>query len=466
MGTENLILMDPISEAHMYFKHPNYSETSYVVLTLKGNFDNEVFKQAYKDFMLKYPIFRSILVEKKIGLFYHLYRNPKDKFPEVQEVDLRNSTLPNREKVLNYFSEMVMHNFDLFREVALHAYICDLGNNYTALVFMSHHILVDGHGVATFLMDFFLIYYEKLFKKKLPLDGVLGLFSSRRTSIEPKRSGFSLLKTLFSSRSLGLVIKLFALNRAKHFKLKYPKSKERHMKRVVFQKDVQEKLRKVAKSKGASLNDLLVALLFKSLDSMFFVKKKDKKLFTISAPVNLFGKLEEDKRRANNITSIVYGSYGSHRKNIDSLLKLVRETTNRQINSKIDIIQYNYLRLLVKFTQLFPYRLRFKLFKNVFQQASTSMLSNLGILWPELKNGRPTGRSLVSKISKDLELVDLDFNYPGIPRLGHGLASYTYQEKLFIILTFSGAFFSEAEVSKFISALKNEVNSIIQLNDS
>jgi len=457
---DNLVQLDPISEAHLYFGHPNFTDTSYMTLTLKGTFNKEIFKDTYYEFLERYPIFNSVLVEKRTGLFYKLYRKPVDSIYEVKEVSLLDPHIPNREKITKYFSKRVLTDFDLFNEVPFLPYICDLGNSHHALVFVSHHVLSDGHGVATFLMKFFLIYYEKLYNKTISIDGILGLFSSRKKGSQEKLSRLTILKILLSN--MGIVIKLFFLNRAKTFKLKYPKRNDRYVEKMIFEKEIQEKLRIIARSKDSTVNDLLIAILFRALDTMFEGNRKDKKLFTISAPVNIFGKLPIDDDRANHITSLVYGSYATHREDLDLLLKLIKISRIRQINADIDVVQFHFLQLLVKFTHLFPYRLRVRLFKNVFQQPSTSMLSNLGILWPELKKGRPTGRSMVVKVAKDLEIADIDFNYPGVPSVGHGLASYTFRERLFLILTFNGAFFTRDDVSQILNAIQTEVDIIIQ----
>ncbi len=458
---EELIPLDPISQSQLFFKHPILPEVLYGAVILRGKLKLDVLNNSYKKVMEKNPHLHDILIKKRVGVFYKIFRKPIQPLP-IGEINLVNSNLPYRERLLEHFKSSLSKHIDPFREPTFYAYYVKLDENIFAIAYISHHTTLDGIGFVNFYQELFSYYYKEIYKKESEWSKSVGFISLRDKKNEGNIKMVPLIKPRFSIKKTIKTITVFlSFRKARKFTINRPLSELSHANLLKIEKNTLKKIKQYGKSLNSTVNDVLLALLFRTLFIIFpEIENKKKTHYTISVPINIKKKISPNKRIINNMTSLFISIEGSQFRNVEKILKIINTTKKKQIEMGLDIYQYHVLRILLKITQLFPFNLSRKLFHKLFQFPFTSLFSNFGILWPEIVDGGVTGKSFLTKIGDELEILDVDLGYSLLPHIGHEFVTFTYREQLHIYLSTYDAFFSKEQSKRFIDVFHQEIEKL------
>ena len=78
---------------------------------------------------------------------------------------------------------------------------------------------------------------------------------------------------------------------------------------------------------------------------------------------------------------------------------------------------------------------------------TTFVLSNIGVMWPRVVNGRPTGESALTRAG-DLEVDDVHSCPSGAPYIGLTVIARTLGGKLFVNFSFDRCHFATDEATE------------------
>ncbi|MCZ7586923.1 MAG: hypothetical protein M5R36_28235 [Deltaproteobacteria bacterium] len=87
-------------------------------------------------------------------------------------------------------------------------------------------------------------------------------------------------------------------------------------------------------------------------------------------------------------------------------------------------------------------------------------MSNVGAIWPEIADGRPTGQSVIHQVG-DMEIVDI-FGGLGFPKENpFGLVVFTFRGRLNMFHPVGRHMITEDEVNAFADLLIDKVNAFL-----
>ena len=219
-------------------------------------------------------------------------------------------------------------------------------------------------------------------------------------------------------------------------------------------------LRRWARKEGATLNDLLLAASGLSLQEDAQRKGQRPARISLWTVVNLRGRLNQKELNGNLNTTYMIDTMPQDRSNLTQLLRRVTHQRQQQQAEGWPVANFRALQRLGRSSRILPLRLRKPLLRPLIEARYSIVLSNVGVLWPEMKGGRPTGRSFLER-SGGLRLVGIGIESPPLRRPAYHLVSYTFLGTLHLNLTWLDDVLSPVEARAIIGGIEGHLRSIL-----
>jgi hypothetical protein len=189
------------------------------------------------------------------------------------------------------------------------------------------------------------------------------------------------------------------------------------------------RLREAARRLGCTVNDLLSAAGGIAVDRWARAEGRSPDAVSIWIPSNLRGRLGVHETAGNQASALIVDTRPADRKSLAALAARVRDERTRQVADGFDVANFLALVRLVRASRVLPFSVRRGVMRGMIAQPCSIMLSNMGVLWPEVDGGRLTGRSYLERAA-DLEVLGVDFDFSLVPSAGYGFVIHTFRERL------------------------------------
>lgn len=228
---------------------------------------------------------------------------------------------------------------------------------------------------------------------------------------------------------------------------------KQHQVKRVLSKEQTELLGKISIQSGASLVDLLVAGSNMAIDRWNAPRGVPEGLIATSVSVNMRGRFQGFQRQ-NNSALIFFKSFAEERRDLGAFTKKIAVNRIRQFRNQMDFKFFQDVSRMTSLMRLMPFRLRRNVTNFVANLHQFSIaVTLLGVMWPELKNGKPTTYSCLTHVG-DAEISE-------VHGLGYKLLSstpllvlvYFYKGMLNFVLASSASLFTRQETDQFLDLL-------------
>jgi hypothetical protein len=135
----------------------------------------------------------------------------------------------------------------------------------------------------------------------------------------------------------------------------------------------------------------------------------------------------------------------------ERLTKAITRSRIRQFRKQLDLRFFINVARMNNAFRILPFRLRRKLVHFIMERRQYSVgVTVLGVLNPELKNGRPTGDSITASCG-DVEITEIHgLGYKLLSSTRLVIIAYRYGEFLNIIMATSACHFTREEAEDFL----------------
>jgi hypothetical protein len=428
---------DPFSEIGLGAENDDYPRVDFTQMQFEGTVDIAALSEAYSEAVNLVPIFCSHFKDERKGLTYFPVWIRNTEVPNsLQIVDCRNMVrepFDPMEFSTEYYALRMRRRIDLTGEFPFSASLLQIADNKYIFSVVYHHSALDPSKAYLVFTHMLSAYHEKVKGEKPEWADSIGMAALKRSGgfIKP----MPMMKYLKDQAYITWI--KYGPGVIRHIASEdfrdYRQVKGRHSLRAVIDDPrIIRGLFSRAKRNNATLNDLIFAVARKVLTQWNDEHDTDSDHFRFGLITSLKGRMDLPENAGAGISVINLISSRQDGLDIDLLTGLFRDLRIAQLRDGTDIRFYGIVREMVRALRLFPLYIR-KRFLHIFSLSSpiTFYLSNLGVVWPRFKDGRPTSESAILSAG---DFVINDFHSsPSIGRgIGFGMTLRSHNQRLYI----------------------------------
>ena len=452
------ILVYPTVELAWAAESDEYPKTDFHSLQFRGRIDIQTFVEAFDEMIPGYRVAHCRLEERRVGLYRKLFWVPGDRPNTLIVEDCRDRVAPPVDGVAfarEYFREKTFHRIDLFRGYPVQFYLLRLADDVTLFSMAYQHISMDAAGGYGFIRDILARYHEKVSGEKpawaqapstntarnpivavKPQPTLAYLREFIGTLVESPRRAVSLIASAETRTVLG-----------------------RNMNRAIFDGETLRGIKNHCRKHDATLVDVLLPVIFRTIGAWDREHGIAQDLIRAFLSVNTRSRIPALREQSMGMSGIRLLYRRPEEIPFDDLVGRLRDERVRQLDAGVDVAMINLLTAIFKVLGLLPVRVRAAIVRNVLAFPVTFVLSNVGIMWPEVRDGKLTGRSSFTRVG-DFEVDDLHACPSLIPDVGMGIVTRTLGDRLFINYTTDRRRFHEEEADDLTSRISEAIRSV------
>ncbi len=443
---------DAISEMLALTSYGYGKNIIFSALELKGNVDTEVLSQAVQLSGQDFPNFLSTIKEIKIKGRYHLFRRlrPDLSLPFFQqELVIRDASDELLDSILHTLRQRLDRDWDLFSELPAELHLIRVSEKHHVLCTFIHHAAGDVGNIMEFGQKLLATYHELVVGQ--PPEWAsrgLSLSSSGKKPAKHKQATWrGMLRN--AVRTLTGFLKTPALPSGAGD----TRDRNQHQIKRVLSEEESQILVRLSEGTQASLVDYLTAASHLAIDEWNRRRDIAPGTLTTSLTVNMRGRYK-NLDNPNNSALLFLRSLPYERTDPDEFNRVLSTQRLRHFRSRTDYRYYESLESFNNILRILPFPARRRLASHILNKHKVSIaITLLGVLWPELRNGKPTGDTFL-KVSGDLEVTE-------VHGLGYKLASntrlllvvYLFRNRLNLIMGASASLFSRQEAEGFMDLI-------------
>lgn len=427
------------------------------VLTLAGAVDQATLRFALVTVMLRNPVLRSTI---RTGLLHQ--------FREVQDVHSRDIlsvcglTGPQTERSTDAeqitalyerrLSEWMNKPLDPTKNLPWRVFLLQRSDTEASLVFSFHHSATDGIGALRFIANVIDRYNGVMEEQPPPIDqrgdaGADELVILARAT-RPLINHFYL--KMMASLCHRFVIAPFSpycrLCRA----TSNPSPAVYFCQGTLNPYELRQ-IRSRAKASGATVNDVLLAAGFRTIEQWNAVHGKPSRKISIMVPVDV-GRAISYPIKGNRVAFISVATAQRHRVDHEELLRTVHQKTSDMLRNGTAFSIVYAVYLCCRFSpQVAKAVARFLLATRVY--LDTILVTNLGAIQPRGSASTEARNMGIAAITSVLVLP------PVVSPMGISLSACTYNDHLHVALAYKTSHFSHAEAQLLLSLFLHEMRS-------
>ena len=469
------IPLESTSEFYLYGETGPYRSVGMVSILLEGVLDLGKMTQAVETALDHFPALSSTLKEERNGWMYSLFWAPSQTDrPPLYQRDLsrhpasgqagreaqppgENPATP-QSTLQAHFAERLEKGFDVRREAPTLPFLIRLGPTLHSLGAISHHAAAD----AGAMFEFFklaLALYHQAEHGQLPSWSEDESAASSIPSQAPTRE-HTYTRRRFIWESLHRLGREAIHPPYRTGRWRSGLRNIRHQCSIKLTADEVATLRRWARNEGGTLNDLLLAASGLALQEDAQRKGQRPNRISLWTVVNLRGRLNQKELNGNLNTTYMIDTLPRDRANLTRLLRRVTHQRQAQQDQGWPVANFRALQRLGRYSRILPLRLRMPILRPLIEAQYSVVLSNVGVLWPEMRGGRPTGRSFLER-SGDLNLVGIGIESPPLRRPAYHLVSYTFLGTLHLDLTWLDDVLRPEESQAILDGIESHLRSIL-----
>lgn len=445
--------VDPLSEMLALSSCANTKNVLINLVELEGPYDIDALKDAVAKTADGFPELRSCLKEVRDRGGYRLVREARPdlelpfKIRRVQDYD---PSRPVLDTYFDLFQEELDRTWDLFNEPPAEFHFVALKDDLFVGGIIIHHAAADGATASEVGKQVFLAYCENLFGERPPASDITPAVSTsdKRKARKRKRTWRDFIYQ--AKHSLIPLTHRHVLPAGSGS----PRDQGQHQVKRVLTEEESAEIMKGSLKKRVSLIDLLVVCVNRAIDQWNADRNIPRGSLTTSMTVNMrgrFGGLDTP----NSSGLLYFVSRPEERKDPATFARTISMARIKQFRKHMDGHFYENVTRMNTFLRLLPFRLKQPMVHRLMQAHQLSVAVTLmGVIWPEIKQGRPTGESSLASFH-DLTVREIHgLGYKLLSNTHVLLIVHTFRKRLNLVLAASACHFSRKEADDFLDLIR------------
>lgn len=457
-GPNQLIPLDSTSEMILVWERDGFPQMNWSAFSFKGSCDIAALQIALQNQLDLRPIFHSHLVVQTRGFFQTYQWRLVDEPCPLEVTDLRD--MGKQPDDMEQWIQQTMTPFinrnqhDLAQAYPVRFLLLLLPDNVGFFVMVWHHAATDGGGLYDFLRDLFSEYHRLVTGKDAEWAHVSGLHAQAGKILEvrPPRRGY------FFKEAIHQLIQYRAHGPAQMISSSSTSS-GRNIIRYCFDDPLLQKaLRERARHDGGTISDLCLAAAKLALQEWNEDRGKPPQVMNHWLAVNqrLRQAKMQTSTQSNPLIAVNIPSMPEDRKDPQALLRYVIDYRTRVLDGGFDVALHRLTKGLIQAGRIMPIRIRYPVLRLLMDHKISFLLSNIGVVWPRIENGKPTGETAIRHIG-DMELLDVHTSVGATFNNPMGLIVRTFLGRLCFMFTVSRHRVSDADAQGFTRLVVDKV---------
>ena len=440
-------VLDLQSESILIWEEDGYWQTGCVCLVMEGRCEYDALDRALFDAMDAEPKFHGRLKPAVLRGRHVMVWDFADHRPRLEVYDHTDEPMP--EDINGCFHQLmeplIAGKIDLTRELPIRFQMHRLPGDVHLFMYVFHHVVADAARIFEFLREAFIGYHQAV--KGAP----------------PEWRDTSAIHAVAGKKQLAMPSKLSYYRELIGNLRKYPLNKATvldgdgadHPGRIAVHREITDEklmtaLRKRAKAAGGGLSDLIIAAGNLAIDEWNDARGVASDIFLSGLAVNQRGRRadEEIADICNPMGLLPIVNKRSERTSSEAVLADIVSKRVDGLSRGLDVLLMRDVHRIMRVAQFMPFERRQKLLHPLLALPTSFFLSNAGIIWPEIKNGRFTGDSAIREVG-DLEITDIHLSLGGVRTTPMGTVTQTFRKKFYFEYVADLSQMSRANVEEF-----------------
>ncbi len=450
--------LDPNSEMIALASASNTKNLLITALQIRGPVDENLVKVAVGKAMKDYPRIGSCLREIKTKWRHRLYWHPRPdlEFPfVVSTLNNHDASIPLLDAVLKHLAPVLDREWNLREELPGEMHLVRISESLNVAAIVMHHAAFDGASASEFGRSCVLHYKEMIegIKTDSGHRDAYSLSTSRKRRVTVRKGKWE--NMLHSAR---LALMPFMSKPDMPAGSGMPRElAQYHVKRVLSVEETARVGMESLKNRGAFI-DLLTASSSLAIERWNRTRNVDTNTVTTALTMNIRGRYQ-DSDEANSVSALFFESHPKDRKDSRNLVHSISIARINQLRRQLDHKHYTNTARMIESASLLPFNIRRKIVYRIVRKHQFSMaITLLGVVWPVMKNGRPTLDSYPSHAG-DAHITEIHgIGYKLIGSTPLILTVYSYLNRLNFVMAASGWLFTRSEAEAFMDLFMETLN--------
>ena len=426
------IPLDLPSEGIFAWEHENYSQTDYAAFLVKGKCHIDALAQAVVVAQQKRPTFHANLVRVQSGLWGQYAWQVREQLNELVVHDFTHfEALPENlgDWIHEQMGPEVAQLQNLRVEFPVKFILFCLPQDHHFIVMKLHHVATDGGGVYNFLREIFRLYHYAVKNDEPDWGGVAGMhaMAGKVVPVSPPKK-WEMVKFAFAES------RKFPRSKLAQFQSSPEAKSGRTMVRHTIDDPLLQKaLRDRVRKDGGTLTDLVVASSKLAIEQWNTERDAPADIMYHGIAVNqrLRQDASQTQGQGNPMSAVMIPSSKSERKDPESLLRYVIEQRKIKMSLGHDIALAKLSHVFLRASRIFPMSLRYRILRLIFDMPISHFITNLGVIWPRIVDGKITGETAIRTFG-DLELLEMYSSVGSTKNNPQGMIMRTFLGKLYL----------------------------------
>ncbi|MBZ0271714.1 hypothetical protein K8I61_06735 [bacterium] len=450
MVSSHLVPLDLPSEILLIWEQPGHPQTDFGAWLFKGALDSDALAVAWRQALRGRPTFSARMARVRHGLFEELAWRLVDAPAPIEVFDDAALDVPVdaiEARIHERMRPIVTAGQNLELEPPVRLFIHRLPHGHAAIIVLFHHVATDGGGLYDFVADLLARYHRLVTGRVAPFAGVAALHAQ---AVAPRP---------IAPASVTQYLRRFALDRAhaptgaaQMASTPDPDPANRRMmiRRIIGDERLQAAFRERARREGGTLSDLALAASKLALEEWNSARGAPPGVMAHGVAVN-----QRARRRAtdtagqgNPMSAIIVASNAGERGSATGLLRRVVGERIEQMDLGMDVRMARIAAGAMLLTRALPVKTRHAVLRPLFDMPGSFFLTNLGIVWPEIIDGKPTGETMLREAG-GLELLEIHGSVGTTPNNALALILRTFRRRLYLTFAVGGHKINRADGQAF-----------------
>lgn len=447
---DTIDFLDPNSEMIALASGSNTKNLLITAIQISGPVNEDLIKPAVAKVLKDFPRLGSCLRERKTNGRYRLYwhARPDLEFPvKVSALKNREISTPLLDAVLSHLAPTLDRDRDLRKELPGELHLVRVSGDLNVAAIILHHAAFDGASASEFGRRCVLQYKEMI--EGVQTDPVhlqaYSLSTARKRRVTVREGTW---ENMVQSARLALmpVVSKPALPAGSGLP---QEQAQYHVKRVLSVAETARIGISSLKKRGAFI-DLLTACSSLAIERWNEQRNVKTKTVTTALTMNIRGRYQ-DSDEANSVSALFFESRPKDRKDRQNLVHSISMARINQLRRQLDLKHYTNVARMIGCTSLLSYNMRRKIVYGIVRKHQFSMaITLLGVVWPVMKDGRPTLDSHPTHAG-DARITEIHgVGYKLIGSTPLVLTVYSYLNRLNFVMATSGRIFTRSEADAFM----------------
>ena len=445
--------VDPLSEMLALSSCADTKNVLVNLVEVEGPFDVDALKDAVARVVENFPQLRSCLKEVRERGRYRLIREarPDLEFPfKTREVQDYDTSRPALDTYLELFQQDLDRDWDLFEELPGEFHFIPLADDLFLGGVIIHHAAADAATASEVGKQILLAYSENLSGEKSPESDSIPAFSTsgKRKAAKKKQTWNDFIYQ--AKHSLIPLFRRHVLPAGSGISA----DRGQHQVKRVFTEEESSRIMQGSLKKRVSLIDLLVVCANLAIDRWNDDRSTPTGMLTTSMTVNMKGRFR-GLDTPNSSGLLYFESRPQERSNTAEFARKISMARIKQFRKHMDGHFYENVTKMNTLLRPLPFRLKRPMVHRLMQAHQLSVaVTLLGVIWPEIKQGKPTGDSSV-KSFRDLTVREVHgLGYKLLSKTHVLLIVYIFRRRLNLVLAASASHFTRREADEFLDLVR------------